>query len=144
MRLLCSAALLVLIAGCDDSPASPPTIDGSYPLRTYRDLPLPAVVSEDASHSVQITAGTITLNGDLTFTDSYTVDKYDNGVRTTVVVACTGYWRVTGTSPQDGVLISLYEASLPPGCGDHGAGEWDRNKRLTVSWDVLGSTQHRR
>lgn len=144
MRFLSSLALVALVAGCHDSSAPAATIDGTYPLRTYRDLTLPAIVSEDANHSVKITAGSITLNGDLTFSDSYTFDKYDYGVRSTVVVACTGYWGVTDTSPQGGVLIALFEHSDPAGCGDVGHGEWDRNRSLTVSWNALGLTQHRR
>jgi len=144
MRLICSFALIALVAGCEDSSAPAATIDGTYPLRTYRDLTLPAVVSEGQDHSVQITAGSITLNGDLTFSDSYTFDEYDYGVRTTEVIACTGYWGVTGNSPQGGLLIALVENPVPAGCGDRGSGEWDRNKSLTVSWNVLGLAQHRR
>jgi hypothetical protein len=143
MRVICALALVAIVAGCHDSTA-PREINGTYLLRSYRDLPLPQVVSEDLNHTVQITAGTITINGDLTFTDSYTFERNDFGTISSVVVACTGHWTPAGESPQGGELITLDEASLPPGCGDHGIAEWDHNRKLTIAWNVLGLTQHRR
>lgn len=144
MRLICSLVALALVAGCKDSSA-PREITGTYPLRTYRDMPLPAVVSDNANGRVEITAGTITLNGGLTFTDSYTFDSYgSSGVLTTTVVACTGTWTPTETSPQGGQLFTLTEVPLSNGCGDRGIGEWDHNNKVTIAWNVLGLTQHRR
>ncbi|MFL5562407.1 MAG: hypothetical protein ACJ79K_13115 [Gemmatimonadaceae bacterium] len=144
MRYLRHVLLLALLTGCSHDSTAPATIDGAYPLRRYRDLPLPAVVSEEPSHLVEITAGAITLHGDLTFTDSYSFDRNDNGVLTTVVVACTGYWTPTETSPQGGQLITLVETPVPSGCGDRGTAEWDHDKSLTIAWNALGLTQHRR
>lgn len=143
MRLFCAALLVMLAAGCKDSSA-PAELTGTYPLRAYRDMPLPGVVSEDANHSMSVTAGTITLNGGLNFTDSYTFDEYNNGIYTTVVIACSGTWTPAGTSPQGGQLIALDEVALPPGCGDHGVAEWDGDRKLTIAWNVLGLAQHRR
>ena len=144
MRLLCSVALLVLVAGCHDS-SEPREITGTYPLRTYRDMPLPAVVSDDANGRVEIAAGTITLNGGLSFTDSYTFNSYNSsGVLTTTVIACAGTWTPTETSPQGGQLMTLVEVALPAGCGDRGTAEWDHNNKLTIAWNVLGLAQHRR
>jgi hypothetical protein len=107
MRYIRCAALVALLAGCSGDSTAPATINGSYPLRTYRDLALPQVVSEDDHHVVTITAGTITMNGDLTFSDSYTFEGNDFGTISNVVVSCVGHWTPTETSPQGGQLITL-------------------------------------
>ena len=142
MRIIGVAMIGAVLIGCSDSTA-PAVIEGTYPLRTYRYEPLPGLVRESMYESLQITGGSITLNGDLTFRSSYNFDKYLYGNLTRQVVPCTGHWTPTETSPQGGQLITLVEASTP-GCGDRGTAEWDRNKRLTVVWMLLGDTQHAR
>jgi hypothetical protein len=142
MRTTCLTLAAMLLAGCSESSA-PATIEGKYPLRTYRYEPLPGMVSEDVNHSVRITGGSITLDGDLTFRSHYTFEHYDWGTFSTTAVDCTGRWTPTETSPQGGQLITLTE-NAAPGCNDYGTAEWDRNKRLTVVWVRLGDTQHAR
>ena len=142
MRIIRAALIAVLLAGCSDSTA-PAVINGTYPLRTYRDQPLPGVVSEVTDHSVQITGGSITINGDLTFQSSYSLLKYDYDTFSTAVVECAGHWTPTETSPQGGHLFTIAAASTP-GCDDFGIGEWDRPNRLTIVWTFLGDTQHAR
>ena len=94
-------------------------------------------------HSVQITGGSITINGDLTFQSSFSLLKYDYDTFSTAVVECAGHWTPTETSPQGGQLFTIADASTP-GCGDFGIGEWDRHNRLTIVWTFLGDTQHAR
>lgn len=142
MRIVRLTLIAALLVGCHDSMA-PVSINGTYPLRTYRYEPLPATVSETTNHSVQITGGSITLSGDLTFRSSYTFQQYDWGTFSTSVVECSGHWTPTETSPQGGQLISLHETPTP-GCGDSGTGEWDHHDHLTIVWNGLGGTQHAR
>jgi hypothetical protein len=142
MRLPAMTIMAAFLVGCSDS-TPPAVINGTYPLRTYRYEPLPGLVSETTNHSVEITGGSITLDGDMTFHSSYAFQKYDWGSFSTVVVDCTGYWTPTETSPQGGQMITLTETSTP-GCGDRGTAEWDRHNRLTIVWIHLGDTQHAR
>ena len=142
MRLIAITVLAALLAGCSDS-TPPATINGTYPLRTYREAPLPGLVSETTYETVEITGGSITLDGNLTFRSSYTFQKNHAGTISTSVVECSGDWRPTETSPQGGQLFTIAEAPTP-GCGDSGIGEWDRHNRLTIVWTYLGDTQHAR
>ena len=142
MRHVITMVAAALLVACSDSTA-PAVITGTYPLRTYRYERLPGMVSETANQTVQITGGSITLNGDLTFHSTYSFDKYDFGNYSTLVVACSGYWAPTETSPQGGQLITLTETAAP-GCGDRAVAEWDHHNRLTIVWAELGDTQHAR
>ena len=142
MRILGVAIIGTLLIGCSDSTA-PAVITGTYPLRTYRYEPLPGTVSETTDHALQITGGSLTINGDLTFHASYSFRSYDYGIVRTVTTECDGYWGPTGTSPQGGRLIGLHEEATP-GCGDSATAEWDHRNRLTIVWLRLGDTQHAR
>lgn len=142
MRIIGVAIIGALLIGCSDSTA-PAVIEGTYPLRSYRYEPLPGAVSETTDHAVQITGGSITLNGDLTFHSSYGFRTYDYGTVRTVVTECSGHWEPTKISPQGGQLITLTQASTP-GCGDGATAEWDHHNRLTIVWLRLGDTQHAR
>lgn len=142
MRIAGAALIATLLAGCGDS-TGPASIEGTYPLRTYRYEPLPATVSEQPDHAVQITGGSITLNGDLTFHSTYSFTTYDFGIFRTTVADCAGHWEPTGTSPQGGQMIRLTQAATP-NCGDSAIAEWDHGRRLTIVWARLGDTQHAR
>lgn len=134
ISMMIAAALLV---ACSDSTA-PAVINGTYTLRTLRGDPLPAVVREGTNYAFKITAGSITLNGDLTFSDSYSFWEYNAGTVTTGTVPCTGSWHPTSET-----MFSLNEIPVN-GCGMTGVGEWDGRNRVAVAWDVIGTGVHGR
>ena len=144
MRYMRPTLLLALLAGCSHDSNAPATIDGTYQLRGYNDQPLPGTVTETADSYLHVTEGTITVNGDLTFHDSYTFHQYVSGTTDSWVLSCTGHWAFGDESPQGGRYLTLHEDPTP-GCGDSSiAAEWDQHNRLTIVWGHLGSTQHRR
>ena len=137
MRIIGMAIIGGLVLGCSDS-TSPAVINGTYTLRTLRGDPLPAVVQEGTDYAFKITAGSITLNGDLTFSDSYSYWEYDHGTVLTGTVPCTGTWHPTSETK-----FSLSEIPID-GCGMTGVGEWDGRNHVTVAWDVIGTAVHGR
>jgi hypothetical protein len=137
VRIIRIMFIAALLAGCSDSTA-PAVINGTYTLQTLRGDRLPAVVQEGADYAFKITAGSITLNGDLTFSDSYSYWEYNAGIVTTGTVPCTGRW--TPTSER---MFNLSETAIN-GCGQTGVGEWDGRNHLTVAWNVIGTGVHGR
>ena len=130
--LLCAATLL----GCGSDSSGPRYVNGSYTLRTVRGEQLPATLHSTPDNTLQITGGTITISGDLTFEDSYTFREYGIAGATTTTINCSGRWE------PDGQYMNLQE-SATAGCGGSGIGEWNGNNQLTVAWD-FGTAVHRR
>jgi hypothetical protein len=67
MRKLFAAALLVL-AACSDS-TGPNAHVGAYALTSINGVGLPVIVDQDATGTLEITAGLVTLSANGTFTD---------------------------------------------------------------------------
>lgn len=137
MRILGLAIIGTLLIGCSDSTA-PAVINGRYTLQTARGDRLPAVVLEGPNYSLTIDAGSVTLNGDLTFSDSYSFTEYDAGTVTVATIPCTGRW-----TPSSERFFTLQEAATP-GCGDTGTGEWDGRNHVTIAWNTVGTMVHGR
>ena len=137
MRVIAMTIIGVVLLGCSDS-TSPAIINGRYTLQTARGDRLPAVVLEGPNYSLTIDAGSITLNGDLTFSDSYSFTEYDAGAVTVATIPCTGTW--TPTSER---LFTLWEDPTSS-CGDTGTGEWDGRNHVTIAWNTIGTMVHGR
>jgi len=137
MRIIAATLALALVLGCKDS-TEPAVINGTYTLKTVRDDPLPAVVIDGIDYAYKITAGSITLNGDLTFSDSRSYWQYVAGNVTTGTVACTGQWEPTSER-----TFTLSETSVGL-CGVTGTGEWDGRNRVTVAWYDIGAAVYGR
>jgi hypothetical protein len=137
MRFSRMAIIAALLIGCSDS-TSPAVINGRYTLQTARGDRLPAVVLEGPNYSLTIDAGSITLNGDLTFSDSYSFTEYDAGAVVVATIPCTGTW-----SPTSERFFTLREDPTSS-CGDTGTGEWDGRNHVTVAWNTIGTMVHGR
>jgi heat shock protein HslJ len=62
------AAALVVLAACSDS-TGPNAVVGAYALASINGQGLPQIIAEDATTTVEVTGGLVTLNADGTFTD---------------------------------------------------------------------------
>jgi hypothetical protein len=144
MRVVRTAIVAALIIGCGRDSSAPGVINGTYTLRTLRNEPLPTVVQEHLNYALTVTAGSVTINGDLTFSDTYSFHEYDAGVITDETIPCTGHWAPSGeASTRGNLLITLTEDAIP-GCADHGVGEWDGGNQLTIAWNSIGTGVHKR
>ena len=143
MRILRTAVVATLIVGCGRDSTAPAVINGTYTLRTLRNEQLPAVVLESTNYALSVSGGSVTINGDLTFSDTYTRHEYNNGIVTDGPIACTGRWEPSGQSPTGHLLINLVKTG-PVGCYDTGVGEWDGRNQLTIAWTRIGTGVHRR
>jgi hypothetical protein len=111
-RLITMAAICAVTA-CSDA-AGPRTHVGSYALISVNGNGLPVTVARYGNDAVEITAGMITLNPDLTFSDRTTVRVTNAGQVTTEDEVYTGTYEVTGgavrltasTGEQYGVALS--------------------------------------
>ena len=65
-------ALLLPLAACESTAPEEAGITGTYSLQTINGSSLPHTVLEAGSDRFEVTAGAITLNEDLTFTDLLT------------------------------------------------------------------------
>ena len=137
MRIIRLTLIAALVVGCHDSTA-PAVINGTYKLRTARGELLPTVVVERTNYSLTIEGGTITLNGDLTFSDSYSFTEYDAGAVTVATITCTGRW-----IPSSERFFTLQETA-GSSCGDTGTGEWDGRDRVAIAWRAIGTMVHAR
>jgi hypothetical protein len=131
MRTICISFALALLAGCSDNSTSPKTIDGTYTLTSIAGGGLPAIIDSETDYTLEITAGSVTLNTNGTFTDTYTLRENDAGTVTTTTIPCTGSWLQTGND------LSLVE-TVTDDCGDTGSGTWDGSNSVTIDWAGLG------
>ena len=72
--------LLIIATGCyvDGAAPLPETTDGRYTLRTVDDLPLPAIITDIPNFKVEFIRGIVTLEPDMSFTDSTEVRRTEN------------------------------------------------------------------
>lgn len=130
LAMLCLATLAAC-GGGDDSPA-PKQLAGTYPLVSADGRSLPAVLYEDATYKLEVTAGTITLVANGSFSDSYTIrETIDGVVQPVEVIPCHGSWTRSGNT----VTLSEIVTDV---CGDDATATWDGDNTLTVTWAGLG------
>jgi hypothetical protein len=120
MRALGMALSLVLLTGlgssCGDSPTEPETIFGLYQLVTVGGLPMPFVLLEDETGSLEIVAGSLILYEDFKF-------KTDWTIRLTVGDQSDTYHDINGgTFEQSGstLTFSFPDGSTFPGTVNDG------------------------
>ena len=78
MKILATLALILVLGACTDSTGSNSTDHvGVYTMTTINGDALPATLSSNGADSVEVTAGTVTLNADRTFSEtvSYRITK---------------------------------------------------------------------
>jgi len=97
------------IAACGDSTA-PETVVGVYAMQSINGSAPPAVVGQDASGTLEVTGGQVSLNADQTFsdrTDFRFTDASTGAVTTTQDVA-------TGTYTRSGNTVTLTPTGESP------------------------------
>ncbi|MGH7467273.1 MAG: hypothetical protein ACRENP_04735 [Longimicrobiales bacterium] len=84
--------LLVGLTGCYSDSAAPTatTVHGRYLLRTIDERPIPAVFTEQANLKLEFMRGVITLQADLTFTDSTEIRRTENQLVRRVIDVAEG------------------------------------------------------
>ena len=92
---------LMLSQGCGggDSSTTPTSITGTYTLQSINGQSLPMVLQVETDYLVgtEITAGSITLNQDMTGSSSLTAKLTDSGTVTTITTSAVGtYTHVNG------------------------------------------------
>lgn len=96
--LLAGMAALAL-GGCSDSTGTDiDTVAGVYTLVTIDGQQLPVIVSQTVNEIVEITAGEVSLDGNLTFDDITNLRLTQSGAVTTEVDATTGAWALNGST----------------------------------------------
>ena len=93
VRRVLVACLVFGLVACGDDSVSPADVAGTYTLLSVDGEGLPAILSEDESigNLIEVTAGSATLNQDLTCSLSFDLRETDQGTVTTdtLVSACT-------------------------------------------------------
>ncbi len=91
VRRVLVACLVFGLVACGDDSVSPADVAGTYTLQSVNGEGLPAVLAESTDFLIEVTAGSVTLNADLTCSHSVTQRETDQGTVTTdtVVTACT-------------------------------------------------------
>ena len=93
VRRVLVACLVFGLGACGDDSVSPADVAGTYTLLSVDEVGLPATLSESEStgYLLELTAGSATLNADLTCSLSFTQRETDQGTVTTdtLVSACT-------------------------------------------------------
>jgi len=125
VALILAAVLPLTLAACGDS-TGPARVSGNYTLQSVGGDPLPAA----AGFNEEITAGTLQLNANGTFSASITSRFVGSGATNTLVFG--------GSYTQNGNQISLTFPN-PDGTGTAFAdATWDGNRQVTIV-DNLGA-----
>ena len=91
-------ALLLPLAACESTAPEEAGITGTYSLQTINGSSLPHTVLEAGSDRFEVTAGAITLNEDLTFTDLLTFRVTEDGIITSRDDVLTGTYAHIGSA----------------------------------------------
>ena len=83
---------------------------GTYTLQSIDGEPLPVVIDQIGTYTLEFTAASITLNADLTCSDSFSIRETESGVVTTATVPdiCTytiNAGAISVTYPSDGIVV---------------------------------------
>jgi hypothetical protein len=109
MRKLVAAAMLVL-AACSDA-AGPDAHVGSFTLVSFNGQGLPQIVEQDASRTLEVTGGVVTLHSDGTFTDRLDFRETTATTVDTDSDVLTGFYTITGDNvtfdSDDGTTYSM-------------------------------------
>ena len=91
IRRVFLAFLVFGMVGCGADVTGPGSVSGTYTLRTFNGGALPAVLGGIETSFVEVLAGSITLNEDLTCWVSFTVGRTEDGIATTEIAegACS-------------------------------------------------------
>jgi hypothetical protein len=133
VRTLFVLAAVGIIPACSDSTGPNRSVTGNYTLISVNGVLLPVVFSAEQFFTLRITAGTLTLNSNNTFTASATYEQtlVIGGAKTTDTVNSTGTYAMNGNS------ITFTEAnSTNANCGGVYTGTWDGENALTVDLEV--------
>lgn len=101
MRALRSASLVFvasLLTACGGDSTGPAQALGTYTLQTINGRTLPFIVVQLLDYKLEVTAGSITLNADQTFSHRTTVREDDAGQVTTEVFLIVGTFSQTGNT----------------------------------------------
>ena len=136
-RILATAALALLTfaasaCGGDDDPSGPNgSIAGTYTLRTVNGSPPPVTLLEFQDFKVEVTAASIVMNANNTFSATSTFRETDAGVVTTSTSVCSGTYSLSGST------VTFTEPdSDNEDCGGSYTGTWSNGNTLTVSFDA--------
>lgn len=128
-------AALAILPACSDSsgPNQVQAVTGSYALISINGILVPVVFSVDQFFILQITAGTLTMNSNNTFSAAATYQQTPagGGTATSETITCTGTYAKSGTT------VTFTEAnSANDACGGVYTATWDGTNTLTVEFDV--------
>jgi hypothetical protein len=98
--LLAAAVLGMSLAACSDSTGPDNTAEaaGVYLLQTIDGQNLPVIVDQQGQDMAEVTAGTVTLDTDLSFDDVTELRITEGGVVTTESDVVAGTWTMTGNT----------------------------------------------
>jgi hypothetical protein len=83
VRRVFLAFLVVGLVGCGDDSVGPADVAGTYILLSVNGGALPVAIGEGTDFLLEITAGSTTLNADLTCSQSFELRETDGGTVTT-------------------------------------------------------------
>jgi len=132
-RSLFFLAALAVLPACGDSTGPNRTVTGNYSLISVNGVLVPVTFSVEQFFTLRITAGTLTLNSDNTFSASATYEQTPagGGPKTTNTETCTGTYTMNGNT------VTFTEATgTGANCGGVYTGTWDGENTLTVEFDV--------
>jgi hypothetical protein len=125
-KILLAVVMGFSLGACHDTAAStgPDAAVGVYTLQTIDGQPLPAIVDQVGNDIAEVTQGSVTLDGDMTFDDVTVLRITQAGVVSNETQAAAGTWTLSGRTlelnPSDG--SGVYELT------------WDGNDELTQTF----------
>ncbi len=103
------ALAVSLLTGCGDS-TGPEAIAGNYTLRTINGQDLPFLIVQVLDDKIELTAGSLRINSDNTFSANLTLATTDGGATTSETETTTGTYTLNGTAltfTSGGEVVSL-------------------------------------
>ena len=126
-------AAVAIMPACSDSTGPNRAVTGSYTLISINGVLMPVVFSVDQFFTLRITAGSLTLSSNNTFTASATYEQTPagGGAKTTDTQTCAGTYAMNGNT------ITFTEGTGTSGnCGGVYTGTWDGENSLTVELEA--------
>ncbi|MFN2601943.1 MAG: hypothetical protein ABR582_04190 [Gemmatimonadaceae bacterium] len=127
-RALLAIAAATSVAACSDS-SGPASMTGNYSLVRIDGINgtgLPVTIFKDPTTEFRVTAGSITLNSNNTFTVSGAGVAIESGGTTNLSETCTGTYAVTG----NGIT---FRGMPSTDCAGVITGTWDGANTLTIN-----------